>query len=638
MPPTSLRSLLDRTASLSRAARSLLVAVAVCACVLATGTTAIAGEAVFRIPPREAFVGVPAILSVELRDATDFTPPELPVVDGLEIALGAGKHTSTNVSIVNGKATQSTTQRLDIEFLPTREGRFSVPPIAIEVDGKTFRSPAFTIAVKPSDTGDLLLAEVIADPPSPYVGQPTTLTLRVWFKPYRDPSINLQLAGGDMWSLMDLERTEWGPFRNAITQLERRRQRPTDRERMRGDESYFVYEIQDTWTPTQAGAADFSAVEVRASWPTGAQVVRNFFGQNQAQLTGTRPVKAKASAADIVVRPLPTEGRPASFAGAVGDFTVSALARPTDVAVGDPITVMYTVKVQSRDPRALGALETLQAPAFATLPSLAKDFRIPSDQLGGTVKDRDKTFTQTFRPLNDSVTAIPPLPFSFFDPEADTYREVFTEAIPITVKAAERMNLSQIVGGAVADDDARGSSLTAVAGGLLANVAPSESLLASTDVSIGAGVATVVALPPVLCAALGLMRRVQQARDADPVRRRASRAAPTARNALARLRGGAGSADGILDALTGYVADRCGLGDGARTRGDAMAALRAQGIDDELLRRTDALLASCERARYAPGGATPASADEALAIIELLERAGLRAGSAVASPTAGGAA
>jgi hypothetical protein len=600
---------------------------------LAVNSFARGGDVVFRAAPREGFVGVPAVLQLEIRDASDFTPPELPTVDGLEIALGAGQHKSTNVTIINGKAKQSTTQLLEIEFTPTREGRFTVPAFEVVVDGATFTSKPFTLVAKPSDTGDILLAEIAADPPNPYVGQPTKLTLRIWFKPFRDPTKNVELDGGNMWSLLDIERTEWGPFRNAITQMERRRQRPTDRDRMKGDVTYTVFEIEDTWTPTQAGTADFSAVEIKGSWPTGVQIVRNFFGQNQAQLSGTRPVMAKANAGELTVRPLPSEGRPQSFAGAVGDFTVTATARPTDVAVGDPITIVYTVKAQGRDPRSLGSLETLQAPPFASLPNLTKDFRIPSDQLGGTVRDREKTFTQTFRPLNESITAVPPLPFSFFDPEAGTYREILTEAIPITVRAAERMNLSQIVGG----EDARtpqSNALTAVAGGLLANVPPNESLTHSSRTSIGAAVAGAVALPPLLCSVLFLARRVQQARDADPLRRRAARAAATAHVTLTATP----TPETILAAVTGYIADRRGLGDGARTRGDAVAALREAGVDEELIARTDGFLAACERSRYAPSGASGPSAAEAKAIIALCERSPLatRASSAATRSNAGG--
>ncbi len=583
--------------------------------ILACVRPLLAGEVQFRTPPREAYVGVPAVLQLEVRDASDVGVPALPTVPGLSFSIGAGQHRATSVTIINGKTRQSTTETIAIEIVAEREGRYTVPVISIDVDGQTYRSEPFTLVVKPSETGDILFAEVVANPASPYVGQPTLITLRIWFKPFRDPSINLVLSGGDMWSLLDLERTEWGPFRNAITQLERRRQRPADRERMRGDTSYVVFELQDTWTPAQPGAADFSGVEVRASWPTGARMVRDLLGRNQAQLTGARPLLAKATADSIVVRPLPEEGRPLAFSGAVGDFTVTAAARPTEVAVGDPITVVYTVKTQSRDPRALGALEVLQAPPFASLPELSKDFRIPSDQLGGTVREREKQFTQTFRPLHDGVTAIPPLPFAFFDPEADTYRVVTTEAIPITVRAAERLQLSQIVGGSVGDSAS--AQRTTVVGGLRANMPPSQAMLATSGPTSGSPlVASALALPPLACLGLLVLRRVQQARDANPLRRRARRAGAVARETLAADR----SAAGTLRAITGFIADRCGLAEGARTRPECIEALRTRNTDPALIERVDRLLAACERARYAPAESTTADSAEADATLTALER------------------
>jgi BatD DUF11 like domain len=592
------------------------------ASLLGTVHSAIAGDATFRAPPREGYVGVPSLLRVEIRDAANFDPPVFPEVDGLTFALGQSQHKQTSVTIINGRSAQTVTQVVEIEITPSREGTFSVPPIVMTVDGKTFQSNAFKLVVKPSDATGILLAEIAADPPEPFVGQPTRLSLKIFFKPYRDPSVNVVLRGGDMWSLIDVERSEWGPFRSALIKLEQRRQRPADRERVRDDTTYSVFEIEDVWTPTQAGPPQFGSVEISASWPTGAQVVRDFFGQNSAQLTGTRPIRALAKAEGITVRPLPEEDRPASFAGAVGDFTVSASARPTEVSVGDPITVIFTVKIADRDPRSLGSLETLQAPPFANLPALTSGFRIPSDQLGGTVRDREKSFTQTFRPLSADVTEIPPIPFGFFDPEAGTYREVLTDAIPIAVRAAERMTMSEIVGGTTGPVASERGALTTVAGGLLANAPPSIALLANARATIGPVVAGAVALPPFLCAILLVMRRVQERRDANPLRIRAGRALAVAHRSLSAVKPGQ-EAEAVLHAVTGFIADRCGLYEGAKTRGDAMRALELAMVEPELLRRVDTLLASCERARYAPAGASGISIEEAKAVLRLLERAKL---------------
>ena len=52
---------------------------------------------------------------------------------------------------------------------------------------------------------------------------------------------------------------------------------------------------------------------------------------------------------------MPAEGAPANFNGAVGDYTMTVTAGPTNVAVGDPITVR--VQISGR-----GALDALTLP------------------------------------------------------------------------------------------------------------------------------------------------------------------------------------------------------------------------------------------------------------------------------------
>ena len=51
------------------------------------------------------------------------------------------------------------------------------------------------------------------------------------------------------------------------------------------------------------------------------------------------PAKIEAKAQNITVRPLPTEGQPDNFNGAVGEFSMSAKASALEVTVGDPVTI-----------------------------------------------------------------------------------------------------------------------------------------------------------------------------------------------------------------------------------------------------------------------------------------------------------
>ena len=52
----------------------------------------------------------------------------------------------------------------------------------------------------------------------------------------------------------------------------------------------------------------------------------------------------KTNGASIDIKPLPTAGRPASFSGAVGDFTLATSAQPTKARTGDPVSMKVEIK------------------------------------------------------------------------------------------------------------------------------------------------------------------------------------------------------------------------------------------------------------------------------------------------------
>ncbi|MBL9147445.1 MAG: BatD family protein [Phycisphaerae bacterium] len=566
---------------------------------------------------RETVVDGVIPFEIKVHSKGDIEDPVLPTVDGGTLRLLPGRNQMTQTSIFNGRTEESFHVTFRGEFRAMRVGRVTIPPITVRVDGKEVATDPTTLVVLADDATDAkpIIVEIVSDPPSPLVGQPTTMTLRVSILPYRNPAQNISLDEQWMWRLVDLDQSNLGRFKQAFDALARSNRRPLGSAELRGDRQYFVYEIPMDYRASRPGRPELGDIEIELNVPIKARIARDFFGRDTLDIESVKKVRARAEMANIDVRPLPSEGQPAFFNGAVGSFTVSASAKPTDVAVGDPITVTYTITSTSSDDDE-AALQELQAPPFATMPELASAFRIPSDPPAGTVNKRRKTFTQTFRPLSDSVREIPAIPFAFFDPKDGTYHVVESGPIAISVSPAERLAMSQIVGATPAAGDAAQKALTAVTGGLFANVPPSEALLADRRASLGLGVATAVALPPTLCVAAAVIVAVRRRRAADPLGRRAARAERAALEAL----GSSPTPETILTALTTYVADRCGLKDGERTRADATRALRERGAPTQLVDDLDVLLSRCERERYAPGSAAGVKGDEARALLRELER------------------
>jgi hypothetical protein len=109
---------------------------------------------------------------------------------------------------------------------------------------------------------------------------------------------------------------------------------------------------------------------------------------------------------------------------------MTAAAGPTNVTVGDPITVR--VQISGR-----GALDTIVLPDqsglqnFKIFPPTAKTEI--NDQLG---LEGRKTFEEIVTPQNADVHEWPQFSFSFFNPDDGQYHTLTQPAIPLIVKSA----------------------------------------------------------------------------------------------------------------------------------------------------------------------------------------------------------
>ncbi len=564
-----------------------------CLAAVAIAAATFAAEVEFRLSSREAWVGAAVTLEIEVANASAIEPPVLPEVQGATIRLLPGERSSSFTQIVNGRVTKRESRVYTVEIRPTREGEIEVPPIEVRADGETFSSRVATITAKKSVTGDLLLAQVLADPSQVYLGESMSLVLRIVIRPYQSSEFDLTLSESDMWGRVDLASSSWGIFKDELDDMSRQNRRPFGREIEVDDRRYYVYDIPATLQALRPGVPELGDLSIVMQYPTSLRQERDFFGRRQLALGGVRPLVATPEVEGIEVMPLPEEGRPAWFSGAVGDFSIRTRATPIEVSVGDPITLSIEIVDESGDAE---GLSLLQPPRLDAVEELMKGFRIPAGSLAGEVEGRTKTFTQTIRPVSESVSEIPAIPFSWFDPASREYRTAWSKPIAITVKPTETMSLAQIVQSGGTAPRPRGSGVDQAqnAEGLLANLPSDAGLLRDQAIDLDWKVLTIVGAPPILAivaiAALRHRRRLLE----DEGLARASRAR---RTALRRLRGG--DADAIAASLSGYVADRGRLPSPTITRQEVRAILEQHEVEPTLVDEIDRILRGCERSRFA---------------------------------------
>jgi hypothetical protein len=539
-------------------------------------------EVSFTISSRETYVGAPVRVQVIIKRAQDHQPPEFPEIEGAEVRRM--RSDDRGYARITRPSRES---RLAVIYtyavIPRRSGTLTIPPIRVVADGVSFSTVPMQIVAKESETGDLLFLRLVGERKSAYVGEPIDVTLEIWLKPYRTKTVRMDAE--DMW-LHAIENLR-APVPSITYPVE-----------MTPDpagtgQQYYVYRLSRRVWPERAGVFDAGGVTVVVDYPLRARQNHIARAGDPHEVLESRPIAAAIEDSSIVIKAPPPGGRPSSFRGAVGTYTMSVSAAPTEVSVGDPITLTMTI-------RGTGRMDWLQAPVLASQEPLVADFQVPSEAAAGVVDGMAKEFTQVIRARRDNVTEIPPIEFSYFDPQDERYVTLKSAPILLGVKPSPALAVSR-----TAEDIARDGTrteLTPVESGLLANYDDVDSLLRHQSLSFGWGTWTFIVCGPLLFLTSFMVRRHRDrvAGDTGVRRRRSAR-----KRAMLMIRHARATADNevatscIAAALSRYVADRCNLPSGSTTRNEIIDHLHLHNVPQALTNAVDELLAECEEAQYA---------------------------------------
>jgi len=359
------------------------------------------------------------------------SPAQAPQIAGnadVEVAfIGSGN----NTSIINGdiSVTRSYTYIVQAKKL----GKYRLPPVTIEVDGEEYQTDELILEVVKNTEAESLQTDSIAAveiglPERPlYVGESyaTQLTLKL--------NTNLQFSNlsfpkilGESFILSEIPQEQ--PPRQSRTVV---------------NGKYFntftwdvaVTPVKAGTTPLQVSQETVVAIpEKRSSSRRDPFDIFNddFFPPRYTK----RQLNLISDNRNVEVLPLPEHQKPESFSGAIGDFSVSCSIANNQLKAGDPITLSLTVS-------GTGNFARLTAPAFTdednfkTYPPRVSDESLDQTQIEGS-----KTFEYILIPRSADIVEVPPIAFSWFNPQAGEYSELNTEAIPVFIESPERVQTS----------------------------------------------------------------------------------------------------------------------------------------------------------------------------------------------------
>jgi len=542
-------------------------------------------EATMTIQPPLIQLGESATLSIEVRNAKKIQPPALPEVPGLRFS---GVSQSQQTSWVNGKTDSFTTYSFQIA--PQKTGTFKIGPFDYTADKetKTLQGELKVVATsgdasQPQSWSEILFARLEPDRKSAYVQEPFGLTLSIYSRQGLQMAGNINLQGMPETGLSELKWQEIQPDRVAISNV--------------------VYEVRRFHCRTRAvSSGDFAfAPVITVQIITQNQNQRSndpFFG-SLFQRNETRPVDVEVEKATIEVMPLPEQGKPAGFSGAVGRFEFQVTAQPLKVQPGDPITLAMTI---SGD----GNFDRVMIPAIPANGS----FRLFGEPVRKP-EDNGVRFEQVISPRDANVTEIPPIAFSYFDTQSGQYRILNSAAIPITVEASSN-NVAQVF--AAKDSLVLPPPETPFA--TESDIQRIESQVKNLWQTVRPWLWAVPAAL-ILTGIFFFARKFHKTRQGDTARVRRQKAPKAARKALrtavhARKQGDVKAFyDALWYAQADYFGHRLNLSPGDVTASTVLQALTGTGIDPKQVHALRTVFEQLEACRYgAPAAMAPETMEQ----------------------------
>jgi len=177
--------------------KSVLVALSL-TCVIASAAAAEAQQVMARISTREAYVGMPVVLQVQVTNAGNYQLPSVPEIDGCQVTADGPPLKMLNTTINGGRRSESHSITAQYLVTPRRAGTFEIPSLDVEVDGKIHNTNPIRFVATKSQTGDLLFVEIEGDQDEVYVGEPLDLKLKIWIKPFKDREIVVERVNGQL--------------------------------------------------------------------------------------------------------------------------------------------------------------------------------------------------------------------------------------------------------------------------------------------------------------------------------------------------------------------------------------------------------------------------------------------------------
>lgn len=346
-------------------------------------------------------------------------------IKGFDVLYGPSVSQNFSSYTVNGKTTTDNSITYTYLLMATDEGTFTLPAATVKVNGRSYKSGTSTIKVLPPDKN--------AQAAQPGRQPQTTSTsskdgsvdskdafVRAIFsktKVKEQEAVVVTFRFYTVLNVRDVGKIQFPEFEGFITEeFELPTNRQLQLEHYNG-RNYYAIDVKKTLMfPQRSGKMTIPAGTMEITFEVASgRKVQTFFGTQDVMTESRSVLKTKPVTVDV--SPLPTQGKPLNFSGAVGTFTFKPSISTQKLKANDGVVIKLDIT-------GTGNLKLIKNPEitfpkdFETYdPQVKNDFKITENGLMGT-----KSIEYNFIPRYPGKFTIPPIEFTYFDTKTNTYK------------------------------------------------------------------------------------------------------------------------------------------------------------------------------------------------------------------------
>ena len=509
----------------------------------------------------------------------------------------SGPNQSTSIQIINGVQSASLSYNYIIQA--KRIGTFSIGTASIEYNGEAFKTKSIKITIvkgssKPkrqkqdADISDEEIAKnlfirAIVDRRKVYLGEQVTVTYKLYTR--------LNIAAQMSISKLPQYQGFWAEELETSSNI-------TFATEVIDGKQYRVGVLKKAALfPTQTGKLEITPFELTVPIQLRRNRNRNNFfddffndpfGFNQ-----TVEYNATSNKVIIDVLSLPTEGKPDSFHGAVGEFSLNADIDKTTAKTNEAVTLKVILSGK-------GNLELLEMPEL-NLPSGFEKYEPKTSEniIKRNIISGSKTAEYLMIPRVVGIREIPPVEFSYFNPKKKKYVTLRSKSFKLNITQGEELPEVEYAG--KEDVQHLGSDIRFIKTSFEDIYKKEESVLFTTFFWVGGIVPLLI-----LFISVGWKKRNDKLAGNVGLLRY-SKAQKVAKNRLKKAKKLMQENNykefytEVSLALFGYLEDKFHIPKAEFTIERAMDELRKTGIEESLINDVKKAAEDCEFIRFAPG-------------------------------------